>query len=284
MKGRMQKPERRRQNAGWSRGVRRFLPTAVCILLSVFSCLLCAANIKLYMKDGTYQLAREYKVENDRVSFLSVDRGEWEELPAALVDLDKTKAEIKRREDTARDEAAANAAEEKAERDARKEVEQIPVAEGVYLIEAGKLIPIKVGESKIVTDKKRSVLKALSPIPLVSGKATLELDGPHAPGGTANREPEFYIRLSADERFGILRLGEHKGNRVVEKLTIIPVTKETMEEPDLVPTFRKQVADGLFKIWPEKAMEPGEYAVVEYTDGKVNMQVWDFFVAPGTGK
>jgi hypothetical protein len=124
----------------------------------------------------------------------------------------------------------------------------------------------------------------LSPIPLVSGKATLELDGPHAPAGTANREPEFYIRLSAEERFGIIRMGERKGNRVVEKLTIVPVTKETVEEPDLVATFRKQVADGLFKIWPEKPIEPGEYAVVEYTEGKVNMQVWDFFVAPGTGK
>src|ERR1700675_3400698 len=217
---RMQNPEGRRQNARWSIRVCRFLP--LCILLSVFSCLLCAANIKLYLKDGTYQLAREYKVENDRVRFLSVDRGEWEEIPAALVDLEKTQAEIKRREDTVREEAAANAAEEQAERDARKEVEQIPVAEGVYLIEAGKLIPIKVGESKIVTDKRRSVLKVLSPIPLVSGKATLELDGPHAPAGTANREPEFYIRLSAEERFGIVRLGEHKGNRVVEKLTIVP--------------------------------------------------------------
>jgi hypothetical protein len=261
----------------------RWLTQACCTMLAAV-CLLYAANIKLYLKDGTYQLAREYKVENDRVSFLSVDRGEWEEIPAALVDLEKTQGEIKRHEETLREEAAASAAEEKAERDARKEVEQIPVAEGVYLIEAGKLIPMKPGESKIVTDKKRSVLKVLSPIPLVSGKATLELDGPHAPAGTANREPEFYIRLSAEERFGIVRLSEHKGNRVVEKLTIIPVSKETVEEPDLVATFRKQVADGLFKIWPEKPIEPGEYAVVEYTDGKVNMQVWDFFVAPGTGK
>jgi hypothetical protein len=282
VEGGRQNAESRMQKIGEWRILCRFLP--LCLLLTVLSGLLFAGNIKLYLKDGTYQLAREYKVENDRVSFLSVDRGEWEEIPAALVDLEKTKAEIKRREDTMREEATANAAEEKAERDARKEVEQIPVAEGVYLIEAGKLIPIKVGESKIVTDKRRSVLKAMSPIPLVSGKATLELDGPHAPAGTANREPEFYIRLSAEERFGIVRMGEHKGNRVVEKLTIIPVTKETVEEPDLVATFRKQVADGLFKIWPEKPIEPGEYAVVEYTDGKVNMQVWDFFVAPGTGK
>ena len=251
-------------------------------MASVF--LLCAANVKLYLKDGTYQLVREYQVENDRVKFFSIDRGEWEEIPLSLADIEKTQGEIKRREETTREQAAAADAEEKAEREARKEVEQVPVAEGVYLIEAGKLTPVKPGESKIVTDKKRTVLKVLSPIPLVSGKATLELDGPHAPLGTANREPEFYIRLSAEERFGILRMGEHKGNRVVEKLTIVPVTKENVEEPDMVPTFRKQVADGLFKIWPEKPLEPGEYAVVEYTDGKVNMQVWDFFVAPGTGK
>ena len=256
----------------------------LCCILLAAACFLSAANIKLYLKDGTYQLVREYKVENDRVRLLSTDRGEWEEIPVELVDLEKTQAEIKRHEEAVREEAAANAAEEKAERDARKEVEQIPVAEGVYLIEGGKLVPIKPGESKIVTDKKRSVLKVLSPIPLVSGKATLELDGPHAPAGTANREPEFYIRLSAEERFGIVRMNDHKGNRVVEKLTIVPVSKETIEEPDLVATFRKQVADGLFKIWPEKPLEPGEYAVVEYTDGKVNMQVWDFFVAPGTGK
>lgn len=256
----------------------------ICSLVLAAACLLSAANIKLYLKDGTYQLVREYKVENDRVRLLSTDRGEWEEIPLELVDLEKTQAEIKSREEMVREEAAASAAEEKAERDARKEVEQIPKDEGVYLIENGKLLPIKPGESKIVTDKRRTVLKVLSPIPLVSGKATLELDGPRAPAGTTNREPEFYIRLSADERFGIVRLSEHKGNRVVEKLTIVPVSKETIEEPDLVATFRKQVADGLFKIWPEKPIEPGQYAVVEYTEGKVNMQVWDFFVAPGTGK
>jgi len=36
------------------------------------------------------------------------------------------------------------------------------------------------------------------------------------------------------------------------------------------------VDSDLYKIWPTKPLEPGEYAVVEYTDGKVNIQVWDF--------
>jgi hypothetical protein len=29
-----------------------------------------------------------------------------------------------------------------------------------------------------------------------------------------------------------------------------------------------------------KPMEPGEYAVVQFTSGKTNMQVWDFAIKP----
>ena len=269
--------ESRRQAAGGRISIR-----LGCLLLAG-AWLLVAANIKLFLKDGTYQLAREYKVDGDRVSYLSVDRGEWEEIPVSLVDLEKTQALIKQREEEAREEKLSIKEEEKALKEAAREVQRVPKEDGVYLVDGDKVTPVKVGESKIVTNKRRSILKALSPLPMVTGKATVELDGPHSSTGTANREPEFYIRLTADERFGIIRMGEHKGNRVVEKLTIIPVTKETVEEPDLVETFRKQVGDQVYKIWPAKPLDPGEYAVVEYTEGKVNMQVWDFFVAPGTG-
>jgi hypothetical protein len=262
----------------------RHFPPPITYLLLFFVSVLSAANLKLYFKDGSYQLVREYKVASDRISFYSVDRDDWEEVPAALVDLDKTQAEIKQRADDASANAAAEEAENKAERAARKEVASVPAEEGVYLIEDEKLIPIKVGESKVVTNKRRSLLKAISPVPLVPGKATLELDGTHAPQGTPNRSPEFYIRLSQDERFGIVRMGEHKGNRVVEKLTITPVVNETQQQPDLVEVFRQQVADGLFKIWPQKPLAPGEYAVVQYAEDKVDMQVWDFFIAPGTGQ
>ncbi len=260
----------------------------LCLLFCAVCFLASAENLKLYMKDGSDQLVREYKVENDRVKFYSIDRDEWEEVPFALVDLDKTKAEIKARADSIRADAAAQAAEDKAERAARKEVASVPQEPGVYLIDDQKpspqnLTPFKIGESKVVNNKRRSLLKAISPVPLIPGKATLELDGPHSLQGTANRSPEFYIRLSEEERFGMVRLGEHKGNRVVEKLTIQPVINETTQEPDLVEVFRQQVADGLFKIWPQKPLDPGEYAVVQYSVEKLDMQVWDFFIAPGAG-
>jgi hypothetical protein len=38
----------------------------------------------------------------------------------------------------------------------------------------------------------------------------------------------------------------------------------------------------LFKIWPEKDLEPGEYALIEHTDAKLSLQVWDFGVGEGT--
>jgi hypothetical protein len=257
----------------------RFVRIVIGLLLATLSA--SSATIKLYLKDGSYQLVREYRTEGDRIKYYSTERGEWEEIPLDLVDLPKTQSEVKSHEDAIREETATQAAEEKAERDAKKEVERVPVEQGVYLVEGESLKPIKAAEAKVVNNTRRSVLKVMSPLPIVTGKQWLEVDGLHSSNITTNPRPEFYIRLAQDERFGMVRMGEHKGNRVIEKLTIIPVTKEVVEEPDLVETFRRQVADGLFKIWPEKDLTPGEYAVVEYTDGKVNIQTWDFAYKSG---
>ena len=60
---------------------------------------------------------------------------------------------------------------------------------------------------------------------------------------------------------------------------MIPVSNEIVEETDIVETFKQQIAEGLYKIWPTKPLEPGEYAVIEYTEGKGNVQVWDFSIA-----
>ena len=46
---------------------------------------------KLVLKDGSFQLIREYRREGDRVRYYSAERGEWEEIPAAMVDWDATK-------------------------------------------------------------------------------------------------------------------------------------------------------------------------------------------------
>ena len=256
------------------------------IILFCLTALLAVANIRLYLKDGEYQLVREYKVQTDRVRYYSVERGAWEEIPLDLVDLKKTESEAKLREESIKEETQALAAEEKAERDANREIAKVPQEQGVYLVDGQSLKTIPAAESKFVGDtKKRSILKVITPIPIIAGKGTLEIDGPHSSNVIDKEVPEFYIRLAAEERFGIIRLTDHKGNRVVEELTIVPVTKEVIEEQKEVQVFRRQVGDMLYKIWPMKPLEPGEYAVVEYSpaidDGNIHVQVWDFAFKPG---
>ena len=241
-----------------------------------------AANVKLYMTDGTYQLVREYAVKADRVRFYSVERSGWEEVPTELVDLKRTEAEVSQRKTQLAEEAKVLSEEDRVERQLQEEIARIPQNPGVYTLEGKQAQPIKAAESTVHTNKGRSVLKALAPVPIVAGKATLELQGKNSLNVFHNPLQEFYIQLSVEQRFGIVKLSADKGAvRVVEKITIIPVSKEIIEEPTDVEIFRKQLTpDGLYKIWPMQPLEPGEYAVVEYTPGKMNMQIWDFAYAP----
>jgi len=237
-----------------------------------------AANLKLYLKDGSYHVVREYQIQSGRVHFYSVERSQWEDIPVDLVDLKRTQAEVAERQTQLEKNAEAVAEEEKAERDLARETRRIPQDPGVYWLEGNQARVIQVAQSTIHTNKGRSVLKALSPIPMVPGKGTLELSGAHSANVFTNPEQEFYIQLAETERFGIAKLTSKGAVRIVENLTFMPVTKEVVEEPTMVETFQKQLADGLYKIWPKQAFEPGEYAVVEYSEGKLNIQTWDFAI------
>ena len=124
------------------------------------------------------------------------------------------------------------------------------------------------------------MLKRLSPIPMITGKATLELQGAHSQTIFTDPEQEFYIQLAEAERFGIAKLTVKGAVRIVENVTFVPVTNEVVEEPTMVDILRKQMAEGLYKIWPKEKLPPGEYAVVEYAEGKLNMQIWDFAIKP----
>jgi hypothetical protein len=249
-------------------------------LIFLFALAAFAATSRLYLKDGTYQIVREYKVENDRVRYYSTERGEWEEIPLDMVDLKRTENEVKDREAARSAETQALEAEDKAE---RAEIARVPEPAGVYLIEGQNLRALKAAETKVVTNKGRSVLKVLSPVPIVAGKATVELDGISSTNQVSISQPEFYFRMANQERFAMVRLTPKKNARIVQKWSIIPVTKEIVEEQEEVATFKRQLGEGLYKIWPINSLNAGEYAVVEYTVGKGNVQVWDFSCTPVRG-
>ena len=234
-----------------------------------------AANFKLYLKDGGFQLVREYKVDGDRLMYYSIERSDWEEIPVDLVDLKRSNAEAEARKETLDKQAQDEADEAAAARENRQEILKIPRDPGTYRLEDGKLRIFPAAESTVRNSKGRNVLKVL--VPVISGKATVEIPGEHSPNIVTESSPEFFLQLSEIETFGIIKLTLGKGVRVVEQISILPVVKEMEEERTLVQIFTKQLSDnGLYKIWPQDPLPQGEYAVVEYTDGKDNIQVWDF--------
>ena len=66
-----------------------------------------------------------------------------------------------------KDEARESADELAAEQALKKEVASIPDKPGAYYIDGEQIKNVEVSDYKVVTDKKRQVLKVLSPIPLV---------------------------------------------------------------------------------------------------------------------
>ncbi|MGA1996405.1 MAG: hypothetical protein ABSH45_11565 [Bryobacteraceae bacterium] len=241
-----------------------------------------AANLKLYLKEGGFQLVREYQVEGDKVRYYSVERGDWEEIPLDMVDLKRTQTEAAARQrQIVRD--AKSMAEEQTETQAiRTEASHIPVDPGVYWLEGDRAKALEAAESSVHMDKGRQVLRVFSPVPTTTGRGALEIPGAHSKVVFHHPEQEFYIELSDTERFGILKLTTKGNVRVVEELSWDSVAREMTEIPTEIDILRQQLtSDQLYKIWPKQPLGPGEYAVVEFTSGKMNMQVWDFAIQAG---
>lgn len=238
------------------------------------------AQSRLYLKDGDYQLVREYQVLADRVRYFSTERGDWEEIPLELVDLDRTKKDAAERQAAIDADAKQQDVEDQAIRAERQEAARVPVGPGVYFVEGDKVQALQLAETSVNSSKGRTILKVLAPVPIVPGKSSVEIKGENAAFRPAGNKPEFYIRLSDDERFGIVRLTRKKNARLVENISILPVTNEVIEDLKLVATFKKQASERTYKIWPEQPLEPGEYALVQYSEGALNWQLWDFGIGP----
>ncbi len=268
------------------RGYTEIMLCRAALYLLAASALLLADSFRLFLKEGGHHAVREYSVNGDRVRYYSTERGDWEEIPLALVDLKKTEAERAERAASIKEESAALAAEENAEREQRRQAARVPSETGVYYVrDSTTLVPIPAAETALRTDKKRSILKRVSPIPMVAGKSTLELDGETSPNTVASDRPEFYFRLEREERFTIIKLAPKKAVRIAQTWQKIPVSDELVEEHEAIEIFRQQFGDNLYKIWPQQPLAPGEYAVIEYTEGKGNTRVWDFsWRGPSTSK
>jgi hypothetical protein len=172
-----------------------------------------AANHRLILKDGSYQIVRKYEIVGDRVRYISVERGgEWEELPVDLVDWDATRKweeshanQPEEESSPAMKEAAEIDKEEADERAAeharRPEVSkglELPDEDGVFALdtfegtpELVELVPVDLA----LNAKNKHGLSTLNP--LAGAKASLELEGQHAKVHLHVNDPAIYLSLAA---------------------------------------------------------------------------------------
>jgi hypothetical protein len=244
------------------------------------------ASLKLFMKDGGYQLVSTYEVHGDRVRYYSVERSEWEEIPTALVDFDATRRAQEEEKVTAKKEleAAKELQQQRFEKPPDRGMEvapgiRLPGEDGIYTAEGLRLVRLVQSSGEIVTDKKRAALVLAVPMPLIKARSLLVLDGEKAALRLNTPQPAFYVQ-SADglgAKLELLRVKPTKDSRVVEQVEAgrAGIGKAT-ERRAAVPVERTQISPNLYKLRPIQPLEPGEYALGELVQEKLNLDVWDF--------
>jgi len=265
---------------------------------------------KLVLKDGSFQLARDYKRIGERVRYLSAERGDWEEIPAAMVDWDAT-ANAAAAEQAEEDALAKKLhAQEQAQRietvmdvDASLQVAPgvfLPPGEGMFLIDGKSVRPLEQVGSQIKTDKKQFLKQVLSPIPIVPSKQNVQIPGTRANIRVTNGQTEFYLREAPpdpDRTTPIVkssRPGESgpevelvratvKGNkRQLESIRSL-FGEQLEEKRNTISIQRWDVAPTVFRFTLSEPLPPGEYALAEILPDGMNLFVWDFGVDAAAG-
>lgn len=242
---------------------------------------------KLILTDGTFQLAREYTVEGDRVRYWSLERSQWEEIPANLVNWDAThKAEAEQAGRDAELKAkihASDVAQLTKDIDVDRSLEIkpglfLPDTIGFYALDQNKLIrEMKQSQAAIKMSAGREVEKIMTGVSLIPSKKTMEIPGEHAAMRLTTAEPEFFMRPSdrREPRFRLLRAQVKGGRRVIDSISI-HVSGEEKHNATEIEIQTWTPATGVFRYTVDQRLEPGEYAFVETTDEGVNGYVWDF--------
>jgi len=272
---------------------------------------------RLILKDGSYQSITKYEINGERVRYFSAERGEWEEVPKAMVDWDATgKYEQGRLTGGPVPEAIELDKEIEAERKAA-EARTPQVAPGLRLSDEGgvflldtyqnqpQLAEIQQSGSDLNRSMKSNILRAAIN-PLAGARQTIELPDAHAKVQSHTAVPSLYVNVEADqgapalasdaaatgkipadattlpptERFKIIRV-ESKSNKRVAGAVKTAVTGKSKTDERFVAVTVTTMTGGWIKITPIDPLPTGEYAVAEML-GKdsINLYVWDFGVNP----
>jgi hypothetical protein len=260
---------------------------------------------KLVLTDGTFHIVRSYERSADRVRYFSLERGEWEEIPAAMVDWEATQ---KAEGETAKQSAVLlekiHRQELAAQKVAPLDVDaSLPVGEGMFLppgegmfaIEGHSVKRLEQMGAAVRTDKKQVFKQIISPVAIVPNKHNVEILGARAKLRVTSASPEFYLREAPPDPDRVTpiqkssRPGETgpevellhatvKGNkrRLESMKSLYGIDLAT--EQKVVSMQRWDVAPTVFRFTLSEALPPGEYALAEVLPDGINLYVWDFGV------
>ncbi|HKI12667.1 MAG TPA: hypothetical protein VKA02_11170 [Candidatus Acidoferrum sp.] len=257
------------------------------------------------MKDGTDQIVREYQREGERVRYYSLERGDWEELPASLVDWEATaKAEGEAEKSSSAMVEKVHKQEEAARMDNVTDIDAslpvgdgafLPSGEGMFVVEGKSVRILDQVVSGVKTDKKRTIEQILSPVQIVPGKKYMIIAGARAGLRLKTTRPEFYLReapqdpdhVSGVERSGragetgpeveLLRAKVAHNERRLESMSSL-FGQQTGTSLDTISVQRWEIASSVYRFTLGAPLPPGEYVLAEILPDGMNLFVWDFGV------
>ena len=268
---------------------------------------------RLILKDGSYQSVTKYEIHGERVRYFSAERGEWEEVPKALIDWDATD---KFEQGRLQGKLAPEAVELDKELEAERKAEQarspqvapglrLPDEGGIFLLDTyenqPQLAELQQSGSELGKNTKSNILRAAIN-PLAGVKQTIELPGTHAKVQSHTTVPSLYINIDANEgapasvqastgepsplapsnsdRFKVIRVDVKGGKRVAGAIKIAVTGKMKADERFVAATVTTMTG-GWVKLTPTEPLAAGEYAVAEMLGKEgMNLYVWDFGVNP----
>ena len=266
---------------------------------------------RLILKDGSYQSVTKYEIHGERVRYFSAERGEWEEVPNALIDWDAT-AKFEQGREAGK--LAPEAVELDKELEAVRKAEQarspeaapglrLPDEGGIFLLDTyenqPQLSELQQSGGELDKNTKSNVLRAAIN-PLAGARQTIELPNAHAKIQSHTTVPSLYINIELNngapataqaatgeppppaltDRFKIIRV-DIKGNKRVAGAVKIAVTGKMKTDERFVAATATTMTGGWVKLTPTDSLAAGEYAVAEMLGKEgMNLYVWDFGVNP----
>jgi hypothetical protein len=261
---------------------------------------------KLMLKDGTYQVIREYQRNGDHVRYYSLERGDWEEVPASLVDWDATAKMAGDEEKAAAAQVEKIHKQEEARRmdnvadiDASLQVGGkgafLPEGEGMFVVEGKSVRIMDQVAAQMKADKLRTLEQIMSPVPMVPGKQNIVLPGTRAALRLKSQTPEFYLRepppdpektstIQRSKRAGdngpdveLIRAKVVRNGRQLESISTM-FGEQVSKKRNSISIQRWEIAPDVYRFTLSEPLPPGEYILAQIAEEGLDIFVWEFGV------